>query len=122
MGADARGHPRRGPQPHARARGGAAPSLGVGATHAQDPADLLVNCTAVGLDDPDASPVELIAWAVVVDLVYGERETALIRAARAAGAAIVDGREILVRQGALACSRWTGRPSLDAMRTASRAA
>ena len=101
---------------------GLAQELGARATETQEPADLLVNCTAVGLDDPDASPVERIAWPVVV-LVYGDRETALIRAARAAGAATVDGLEILVRQGALSFSRWTGAPApLDVMRAAARAA
>jgi shikimate dehydrogenase len=97
--------------------------LGARATETQEPADLLVNCTAVGLEDPDASPVDRIAWPVVVDLVYGDRETALIRAARDAGAATVDGLEILVRQGALSFSRWTGAPApLDVMRAAARAA
>ena len=108
-------------RPSARSR--SHEQLGARATETQEPADLLVNCTAVGLDDPDASPVERIAWPVVVDLVYGDRETALIRAARAAGAATVDGLEILVRQGALSFSRWTGAPApLDVMRAAARAA
>jgi shikimate dehydrogenase len=58
---------------------------------------------------------------VVVDLVYGERETALVRAAKAAGATTVDGLEILVRQGALSFERWTGTPApLEAMRAAVR--
>ena len=95
--------------------------LGVTATERLEPADLLVNCTAVGLDDPDASPVQSIDWPVVVDLVYGERETALVRAAKAAGATTVDGLEILVRQGALSFERWTGTPApLEAMRAAVR--
>ena len=48
---------------------------------------------------------------------------AVIRAARDAGAATVDGLEILVRQGALSFSRWTGAPApLDVMRAAARAA
>ena len=100
-----------------------AQELGARATETQERADLLVNCTAVGLEDPDASPVVRIAWPVVVDLVYGDRETALIRAARDAGAVTLDGLEILVRQGALSFSRWTGMPApLDVMRAAARAA
>ena len=56
---------------------------------------------------------------VVADLVYGEGETALIRAAREAGARVVDGLEVLVRQGALSFERWTGVPApLEAMRAA----
>ena len=100
-----------------------AQELGARATETQEPADLLVNCTAVGLEDADASPVDRIAWPVVVDLVYGDRETALIRAARDAGAVTVDGLEILVRQGALSFHSWTGTPApLDVMRAAARAA
>jgi shikimate dehydrogenase len=100
-----------------------AAALGVRATDAAEPADLLVNCTAVGLEDPDASPVATIEWPVVVDFVYGDRETALVRAARDAGATVVDGLEILVRQGALSFERWTGADApLDAMRAAARAA
>jgi shikimate dehydrogenase len=58
-------------------------------------------------------------WEVVADLVYGEAETALIRAAREAGTRVVDGLEVLVRQGALSFERWTGVPApLEAMRAA----
>jgi shikimate dehydrogenase len=100
-----------------------AAELGVRATERIEPADLLVNCTAVGLEDPGASPVGRIDWPIVVDLVYGDRETALIRAAKAAGATTVDGLELLVRQGALSFERWTGAAApLRAMRAAVRAA
>lgn len=86
-------------------------------------ADLLVNCTSVGLADAGASPVpDATLWPVVVDLVYREGGTRLERDARAAGARTVDGLEILVQQGALSFERWTGvRPPLDAMRRAARA-
>jgi shikimate dehydrogenase len=100
-----------------------AEELGVRSTGRVVPAGLLVNCTAVGLEEPDASPVDAIVWPVVADLVYGDRETALIRAARDAGAATVDGLEVLVRQGALSFERWTGqRAPLEVMQAAARAA
>jgi shikimate dehydrogenase len=100
-----------------------AEALGVPVADAPVPADLLVNCTAVGLEDPDESPVRDIDWPTVVDLVYGDRETKLVRDARSTGATVVDGREILVQQGALSFTRWTGRPApLDAMRAAVRSA
>jgi shikimate dehydrogenase len=96
---------------------------------AAEPADLLVNCTAVGLEpgsDPwrdlplDASAVA--GYGCVVDLVYGERESKLLAAARRAGVGAVEGLEVLVRQGALAFERWTGRKApLEAMRAAVRA-
>ena len=89
-------------------------------------ADIVVNCTSVGLDgDPDsfkALPVDadhVGAGSCVVDLVYQDGGTPLLAAARAWGADTVDGREILVAQGAASFERWTGRPApRDAMRRA----
>ena len=93
------------------------------------PADLLVNCTAVGLaadSDPwrdlPLSPHELGGYGCVVDLAYGDRETELVAAARRAGIPVVDGLDVLVRQGALSFERWTGRPApLTQMQAAARA-
>jgi shikimate dehydrogenase len=85
------------------------------------PADVLVNCTTVGLHDAQEAPLDLHAldYGVVVDLVYREGGTALVRAARAAGLETVDGLEILVRQGVLSLERWTGRVApVDVMRAA----
>lgn len=89
--------------------------------------DLIVNSSAAGLGDTDglaALPLGAGSFhpeQTVVDMVYGERETSLLSAARAAGAATVDGLEILVRQGALSLGIWTGRtPDLEVMRTAAR--
>jgi shikimate dehydrogenase len=56
---------------------------------------------------------------VVADLVYGTEATELCVAARRAGATVVDGLEVLVRQGAEAFRLWTGRePPLNVMRSA----
>ncbi len=54
--------------------------------------------------------VEPHAGQTVVDLAYtaGSGETALVAAARAAGCAVVDGLEALVRQGAKSFELWTG--------------
>jgi shikimate dehydrogenase len=89
--------------------------------------ETIVNTTAAGLggEDPFAElPLaadEFGAGQTVVDLVYGERPSRLLAAAGAAGASIVDGIEVLVRQGALSLAIWTGRrPSLDTMRAAAR--
>jgi len=86
-------------------------------------ADLLVNCTPVGLDDPHATPLEEPgAYPTVADMVYREGGTELLRRAARAGSRTVDGLEILVRQGALSLEIWTGRPApLQAMRRAARA-
>jgi shikimate dehydrogenase len=102
----------------ARALAGA---LGVAHAETIAPADVLVQCTTVGLHDAGAAPLDLRAldYAIVVDLVYREGGTALVRAARAAGLETVDGLEILVQQGALSLAHWTGRAApVDVMRAA----
>lgn len=103
----------------------------IGGTATTDPRaedyDLIVNSTSVGLggEDPFAAlplaPDSLRPGQTVVDLVYGDTESALIRVAREAGATVVDGLEVLVRQGAASLRIWTGsEPPLDAMRAAAR--
>jgi len=96
---------------------------------AQPPAaaDLLVHTTSVGLHGEDpfkALPLGVDAmdgYPCLVDLVYGTGPTALVSAAQAAGATVVDGLEILVRQGARSFERWTGRAApLDVLRAAAR--
>lgn len=91
-------------------------------------ADVLVNCTSVGLDR-SSSPFKdlpldadgLRSYATVVDLVYTAEGTTLIQQAAQRGIATVDGLEVLVRQGALSFALWTGRDApLDAMRAAAR--
>lgn len=89
--------------------------------------ELIVNASAAGLGDGLALPhlpltgADLHSEQTLVDMVYGERPTDLSQAAVAAGARLVDGLEILVRQGALSFRIWTGRdPSLEVMRRAVR--
>jgi shikimate dehydrogenase len=77
--------------------------------------DLIVNATPVR----DELLVEPHAGQTVVDVAYGAEETALVRAARAAGCTVIDGREALVRQGAASFERWTGVPApVEVMRDA----
>ena len=81
-------------------------------------ATVLVNATPLR----DEVPVAPHVHQQVVDLAYRPdgRPTALVAAARAAGCAVVvDGVEILVRQGAAAFELWTGVPApVDVMRAA----
>lgn len=93
-----------------------AAELGVSAVERAEPADLLVNCTSVGLIDPSSVfkhlPVraeEMDTYATVADLVYTPTGTELLTIAAREGCAVVDGLEILVRQGALSLEAWTGR-------------
>jgi shikimate dehydrogenase len=105
-----------------------AAALDVTAADRAEPADFLVNCTAVGLQGADTTFKELPlaaddldGYACVVDLVYGEQDTALIVEARHRGCVVVDGIEVLVRQGALSFETWTGQTApLQAMRDGAR--
>jgi len=76
-------------------------------------ADLVVNATS----ERDDVLVELGPSHTLVDLPYPE--TATGAAARAAGATVVTGLEVLVAQGAAAFELWTGIPApVEAMRSA----
>jgi shikimate dehydrogenase len=112
--------------------------LGVRAVRQTRAADLLVNCTPVGLHSPagverSATDREALnqlgmtfdqvgEYSYVVDLAYSSRPTQLLAAAAGQGARIVDGLEFLLAQGALSFELWTGRSApLDVMRAAARA-
>jgi shikimate dehydrogenase len=76
-------------------------------------ADLVVNATS----EREDVLVTLAAGQTLIDLPYPE--TATGRAAREAGATVVDGREVLVAQGAAAFELWTGVPApVEVMRAA----
>ncbi len=111
-----------------RARALAAELGGIAVEHAE-PADLLLNCTPVGMDGDRAGlkqlPIrtdEISVYTCVVDFVYSRAETPLIKAAKARGVAVVDGLDLLVGQGALSFEQFTGLPApIEKMRAAARA-
>jgi shikimate dehydrogenase len=79
-------------------------------------ADLVVNATSVR----DEVLVRLGPGQTLVDLPYPETATA--EAARAEGANVVTGLDVLVAQGAASFERWTGVPvPFDVMRESLRA-
>ena len=101
--------------------------FGVRAVERPQAADLLVNCTSVGLQrsatESDVlnqlhlSADQVGEYAYVIDLVYRDGPTPLLAAARRAGAVSVDGLEMLLAQGALSFELWTGKQApLEAMR------
>lgn len=96
----------------ARALAGAPPRQG----------EVLINCTAAGLDGGDQlaqlglSAQALTGWGVVVDYVYRPGGTDLANGARAAAVPCVDGLELLVGQGAISFELFTGRSGRDAGR------
>ncbi|MGH2834557.1 MAG: shikimate dehydrogenase, partial [Solirubrobacteraceae bacterium] len=91
------------------------------------PADLLINCTSVGLElsATESQALNQLAltfdavgkYSYVVDFVYSTSETALLTAARRCGAATLDGLELLLAQGALSFEHWIGQKApIEAMR------
>jgi 3-dehydroquinate dehydratase/shikimate dehydrogenase len=74
--------------------------------------DLLVNATSLGRKDGQALPFpvdRLGKDAVVIDLVYTEEPTPLLRAAAARGCVTIDGREVLLDQALGQFRMMTGR-------------
>ncbi len=75
--------------------------------------ELLVNASPVGMfprvdESPLSENIRLHAGLTVYDLVYNPRETKLMKAAQAVGAKACSGLGMLVRQGALAFTIFTG--------------
>jgi shikimate dehydrogenase len=109
-----------------------ASDLGARAVDSPQPADLLVNCTSVGLQPSATTEQDLLQqlgllhdqvceYSHVVDLVYTDAPTPLLAAALDAGVRTLDGLDILIAQGALSLESWTGRPApLDVMRRGAR--
>jgi shikimate dehydrogenase len=76
----------------------------------------VVNATTIGLSPRagvELPPLALGPGVVALDCVYGD--TGFVRAARAAGARVVSGEELLVRQGALAFTLWLDQPAPEAV-------
>ncbi len=76
-------------------------------------ASLLCNCTSVGLHNKDSQvPKNLLHNNLVVfDAVYSKNGTALINNAKERGCKTIDGKQLLVEQGAKSFEIWTGKGS-----------
>ena len=84
-------------------------------------AEVVINATSVGLgtEELPCDASLLHANQVVVDIVYHPRQTAFLRAGRAAGASTVEGLGMLVHQAALQQQLWHGAmPDVAAMTAA----
>jgi shikimate dehydrogenase len=85
--------------------------------------DVLINATSVGMH-PEANqsivpPQWLRSDLTVMDIVYNPVETKLAKDAKAAGAKVVSGVEMLIYQGAASFEIWTGLSApIDVMRRA----
>lgn len=88
---------------------------GDGLGEAAGAADLIVNCTIMGMShgpDEEGSPLlqhQIPASALVNDLVYNPLETPLLQQAYQAGASCLGGIHMLVYQGAASFEMWTNR-------------
>lgn len=74
--------------------------------------ELIVQTTSMGLPDNPGDPLAAYAFRgheVVYDLVYGERLTPILKRAREAGCAIIDGRQMLAEQAYEQFRLFTGR-------------
>lgn len=92
---------------------------------AKHPCDLLVNCTSVGLDQPDDTPFPsegLRPTMRVMDTIYRPRQTRLLRDAAAAGCECIDGLAMFLDQAARQFEIWSGKAApLDVMTAAAEA-
>ena len=115
------------------ARSGGAEGVAIGLSgsevgDAAASADLIVNCTTIGMShgpDEQGSPLsreQIPAASLVNDLVYNPLETPLLREAAAAGASCLGGIHMLVYQGADSFEMWTGQPApVEVLEAATRA-
>jgi shikimate dehydrogenase len=98
-----------------------------GLAHAATTADLIVNCTSLGMTPrhettPWPHDLALRPTQIVYDLVYNPADTQLLHQASAQGARAIGGLGMLIWQGALAFERWTGeRAPVTVMRSAAEA-
>ena len=86
-------------------------------------ADILVNATSVGMHPNISQSLVATQWLkpnlCVMDIVYNPVETKLAKDAKAAGAKVISGVEMLLYQGAASFEIWTGRVApIEVMRNA----
>lgn len=86
--------------------------------------DVLVNCTPLGgaaRRSESPMPSDRLSGRLVYDLTYGPGEAPLVRDARAAGLAALDGLAMLVAQAERQFEWWTGqKPARGVMEAAAR--
>ena len=100
------------------------PGVKVSVGYPRGEVDLVLNATSLGLQAEDALPLATEKFAVrqtraVYDMVYRPAETALLKAAKAAGCRTANGLGMLLYQGAKALEIWSGQPApVEIMRRA----
>lgn len=85
---------------------------------------IIINATSLGMhEDASMLPTEVLARfdpdTFVYDMIYNPSQTYLLCQARAIGLRTANGLSMLLHQGALSFTLWTGKPApLDVMRAA----
>ncbi|PIP68278.1 MAG: shikimate dehydrogenase [Candidatus Omnitrophica bacterium CG_4_9_14_0_2_um_filter_42_8] len=77
--------------------------------------DALINATPIGLKESDPCLIDkkmIRKDLFVYDLIYNPAETKLLSLAKAAGASYSNGLGMLLYQGVLSLSKWTGRDNI----------
>lgn len=88
------------------------------------PSAIIINATSLGMhEDASMLPTEVLARfaadTFVYDMIYNPSQTYLLCQARTIGLRTANGLSMLLHQGALSFTLWTGKPApLDVMRTA----
>jgi len=85
--------------------------------------DILINATSVGMHPNDEHSLVERQWLrpnlTVMDIVYNPLETKLAKDAKAVGAKVISGVEMLIYQGAASFEVWTGHKApVEVMRKA----
>jgi len=87
-----------------------------------DSAELIINASSMGMKGKNDPPIRrdwLHSNQTVFDIVYDPPVTTLLRNARNVGAQTIDGLEMLLNQGAISFSLWTGKSApINEMRRA----
>jgi shikimate dehydrogenase len=86
-------------------------------------ADVLINATSIGMHPNEkhtpVKPAFLKSDLTVMDIIYNPLETKLAKDAKAAGAKVISGVEMLIHQGAASFEIWTGKAApVEVMRQA----
>ena len=85
--------------------------------------EVLINATSIGMKPNDNQTLVAPEWLkpdlVVMDIVYNPLETRLVKDAKAEGAKVVSGVEMLIYQGAVSFEIWTAcKAPVEVMRKA----
>ncbi len=104
--------------------GGLFPSANVGLGYPNEPVEVIINATSLGMNPDDSLPLDTHRFPItdtrkVFDMIYRPAETPLLKEAKGAGCATANGVGMLLHQGVSALRIWSGlTPPVETMRQA----